>query len=109
MEIMYPHRKGGHKKVPWITGKENEESSLRQNYIEKSYGCSPPKALFHALLPGSLTVEAALALPIFLFAMIMILFLFRMMQVQYLVGNSLDRAAAEASLFADFPKKRRKI
>lgn len=102
---MYPHRKGGHKKVPWITGKENEESSLRQNYIEKSYGCSPPKALFHALLPGSLTVEAALALPIFLFAMIMILFLFRMMQVQYLVGNSLDQAVAEASLFGGLSQK----
>ena len=47
----------------------------------------------------------ALAIPIFLFAMIMILFLFRMMQVQYLVGNSLDRAAAEASLFGGLSQK----
>ncbi len=91
--------------MPWITGKENEKSSLRQKYIEKSYVYSPPKALFHALLPGSLTVEAALALPIFLFAMIMILYLFRMMQVQYIVGNSLDQAAAEASLFGGVSQK----
>lgn len=91
--------------MPWITGKENGKSSLRQKYIEKSYGCSPPKALFHALLSGSLTVEAALVLPIFLFAMIMILYLFRMMQVQYIVGNSLDQAAAEASLFGSVSQK----
>ena len=94
--------------MPWIiTRKESKEFSLRhQNCKEKSYGIYfPPKALFHAFLPGSLTVEAALALPVFLFAAIMILFLFRIMQVQYIVGNSLDQAVAEISLMGRITEK----
>lgn len=93
--------------MPWITRKESEKFSLRHyNCKEKSYGiCFPPKALFHPFLPGSLTVEAALALPVFLFAMIMILFFFRMMQVQYIVENSLDQAVAEVSLMSTVSEK----
>lgn len=92
--------------MPWITGKDNEKNSLRQNSkIEKSYGDSPPKALSHVLLSGSLTVEAALAFPIFLFVVVMILYLFRMMQVQYIVGNSLDQAVAETVLLKGISQK----
>ena len=96
--------------MPWITGKENEKFSLRQQIKnEKCYGiiygahseCYSrfrPGALFHSSVSGSLTVEAALALPVFLFAAVMILFLFRIMQIQYIVENSLDKAVAEVSL-----------
>lgn len=94
--------------MPWkITRKESEKFSLRhQNCKEKSCGIYfPPKALFHAFLPGSLTVETALALPVFLFAATMILFLFRIMQVQYIVGNSLDQAVAEISLMGRITEK----
>lgn len=84
--------------MPWILRKENEKISLSQMCQENKKGLSPPKALPHALLPGSLTVEAALALPIFLFAAIMVLYLFRVLQVQYIVGNCLDKATAEVSL-----------
>lgn len=93
--------------MPWITRKESEKFSLRhENCKEKSYGIYfPPKALFHAFLPGSLTVEAALTLPIFLFSMIMVLFLFRIMQAQYIVGNSLDQAVAEISLMGRITEK----
>ncbi|MCI8484162.1 MAG: pilus assembly protein [Lachnospiraceae bacterium] len=43
-------------------------------------------------------METALVLPIFLFAMVMVLYFFWVMQIQYVVGNSLDRAVAESSL-----------
>ncbi len=56
------------------------------------------EALSNALLRGRLTVEASLALPIFIFLMAMILFLFVMMRTQYLVGNCLDRAVSDVSL-----------
>lgn len=104
-------------KVPWITGKENEKHSLRQqNKKENCYGISHeaypechsrfrPGALFHSSVPGSLTVEAALVLPVFLFAMVMILFLFRIMQIQYIVENSLDKAVAEVSLMDEISEK----
>ncbi len=104
----HPERRD--EKVPWITGKENEKFSLRQQIKnEKCYGiiCGAhsecysrfwPGALFHSSVSGSLTVEAALALPVFLFAAVMILFLFRIMQIQYIVENSLDKAVAEVSL-----------
>ena len=93
--------------MPWITGKESGKISLRHPFRkEKSNRVSgPPKALFHAFLPGSLTVETALALPIFLFLMVTVLYLFRMMQVQYIVGNSLDAAVAEVSLMGRISEK----
>lgn len=89
--------------MPRITGKESKKISLRHNgFSEKNFiRFYEPEALFNALLKGSLTVEAALALPVFLFAMAMILFLFGMMQTQYIVGNSLDQAVAETVLARD--------
>ncbi len=93
-------RKGGHGKVPWITRKESGKNSLRHLFrkVKSNRVSYPPKALSHAFLRGSLTVEAALALPIFLFLMVTVLYLFRIMQVQYMVGNALDAAVAEVSL-----------
>lgn len=93
--------------MPWITRKENGKNSLRHLFHkEKSNRVTyPPKALFHAFLPGSLTLEAALALPIFLFLAVTVLYLFCMMQVQYIVGNSLDAAVAEISLMGRVSEK----
>lgn len=94
--------------MPWIIRKESEKISLSQIDKENYKGKSPPKALSHTLLSGSLTVEAACVLPIFLFAAIMVLYLFRVVQVQYIVGNSLDKAAAEVSLMGRVSEKEAK-
>lgn len=86
--------------MPWIIGKEKERISLRQKVFQQRkcriFPCV--KALFQSPFPGSLTVEAALVLPVFLFAMTTILYLFWMMQIQYITKDSLDKAVAEASL-----------
>lgn len=91
--------------MPWNLGKENENISLRHKIRKKRNREIPwPKALFHAPCyfaehrRGSFTLETALVLPIFLLAMVMVLYLFWIMQIQYIVGNSLDRAVAESSL-----------
>lgn len=82
--------------MPQIIGKENGKISLRHcSFIKKK------EALFPALPKGSFTLEAALSLPIFLFAVGMLLYLFIMLQIQYIVGNSLDRAVAENALLRD--------
>ncbi len=75
--------------MPQIIGKENEKISLRH------YSFKRMEALCHTLPKGSLTLEAALSLPVFLFAVGMVLYLFLMLQIQYTVGNSLDQAVAE--------------
>ena len=81
-------------KVPQNKRKENGKTSLRHSGLA-------PEALFHTFLEGSLTVEAALSLPIFLFAVSMALYLFVMLQVQYVVGDALDQAVAGAALLRD--------
>ncbi|MEY8515770.1 hypothetical protein AALC25_02340 [Lachnospiraceae bacterium 29-84] len=75
--------------------KDHRKISLRQTRFRKQ------EALFHTLQSASLTVEAALSLPIFLFAAAMTLYLSVMMQVQYCVKDSLDLAVAEASLLRE--------
>ena len=57
--------------MPQITGKEKKIISLRQKcFTEKEIGeGSPYEALSHVLLRGSITVEAALTVPLFLFAL----------------------------------------
>lgn len=89
--------------MPQITGKESEKISLRHNGFKGKNLKSNirTEALFHVLLRGSMTVETALTLPIFLFAMAMILFFFVVMQIQYIVGNSLDKAVAETALLRE--------
>lgn len=86
--------------MPWIIGKESEKISLRQKvFRQRKCRCaSCLKALFQAPFSGSLTVETALVLPVFLFAMTAVLYLFWMMQIQYITKNSLNKAAAEISL-----------
>lgn len=93
--------------MPQINRKENKKFSLRYKVIkEKSYQkYFKLEALFHVLCSGSMTLEAALILPIFLFTMVMILFLFWMMQIQYIVGNSLAKAVAESSLISGISEK----
>ncbi len=87
--------------------KKNEKKKISLNCYgssgktERLHGNSRSGALSHALPKGSLTVETALALPVFVFAAAFVLFLFVMMQVQYIVGNCLDRAVAEVSLMRD--------
>ena len=80
--------------MPQIKRKENKYSSLKHNGLKSG-------ALFYSLRRGSLTVEAALVLPCFLFAMVTVLFLFRVMQLQYLMGEALDKAVAEAALLKE--------
>lgn len=89
--------------MPRITGKESEKISLRHNGFQgkKVKSNTTPEALFHVLLRGSMTVETALALPIFLLAMAMILFLFVVMQIQYIVGSSLDKAVSQTALIRE--------
>lgn len=86
--------------MPQIIRKEKKKISLRQSVLKgKSIGnIFPKEALFHALPKGSMTLEAALLLPLFLFAIAMMLSLFLLMQTQYIVGNSLDRAVADTAL-----------
>lgn len=103
--------------MPHRKGKENVKISLRHNgFTEKT------EALFYTLLNGrflrkgrrkdggiarraslggSFTLEAALSLPIFLFAVGMLLYLFVVMQVQYVVGSALDQAVAETALLRE--------
>ncbi len=80
--------------MPQNIGKENGKISLR-------HGGTLAEALFHTFLDGSLTLEAALSLPMFLFAVGMALYLFVMLQVQYAVGEALDRAVAETALLRE--------
>lgn len=90
--------------MPHIIGKEKKRISLRQiNYTGKSIrGHLPRETFFHALLPkGAMTLEAALVLPLFLFAVSFFLSLFLMLQAQYNVGNALDRAAADTALLRE--------
>lgn len=93
--------------MPQITGKEKKIISLRQKcFTEKEIGeGSPYEALSHVLLRGSITVEAALTVPLFLFALTIVLSLFLMMQVQYTVGNALDCAVAETVLLKQSSEK----
>lgn len=86
--------------MPQITGKEKKIISLRLKcFTGKKIGeGSPAEALSHVFLRGSITVEAALTVPLFLFAAAVVLSLFLMMQVQYTVGNALDCAVADTVL-----------
>lgn len=79
--------------MPQIRRKDNHRNSLRRDGFKGMAG-----ALFRPLHRGSLTVEAALVLPLFLFVMVTVLFLFRVLQLQYMVGEALDKAVAEAAL-----------
>lgn len=94
--------------MPCIIGKECEKISLRQKVFRQTkcrcFSCK--EALFQAPFSGSLTVETALALPIFLFAVTAILYLFWMMQIQYITRNSLDKATAEISLKSQVSAKK---
>lgn len=89
--------------MPQNTGKEKKIISLRQrNKKGKSIGKKISReALSHALSKGSLTVEAALVLPLFIFAAATILSLFLLMQTQYVVGNSLAQAVADAAVLGE--------
>lgn len=77
--------------MPQIYRKEKQKSSLKHNGLKVG-------ALFSPLAKGSLTVETALVLPWFLFAMVTVLFLFRGLQIQYIVGEALDGAVAQTAL-----------
>lgn len=80
--------------MPQIQRKEDEEDSLKRNGLKIRIG-----ALFCSVFEGSLTLESALVLPCFLFAMVTVLFLFRVLQLQYMTGEALDKAVTEAALF----------
>lgn len=86
--------------MPRRIGKKSKKNSLKNYcFVRKKARIIPEsEALSHALLKGSLTLETALALPVFLLVMITALFLFEVLQTQYIVGNSLDQAVAEISL-----------
>lgn len=86
--------KGGDERVPQIKRKEYKKSSLKRNGLKDG-------ALFHSLREGSLTVETALVLPWFLFAMVTVMFLFRVLQLQYMVGDALDKAVAQIALLQE--------
>lgn len=94
--------------MPQITGKDKKKISLRhRSFTEKEMeDISSKEALFHALPRGSLTLEAALVLPLFLFAVATLLSLFLMMQVQYTVGNALDGAVADTALLRKESEKK---
>lgn len=89
--------------MPRRIKKERKRISLRQFNIKGkiSRGILSWEALSHTLPKGSLTLEAALVLPLFLFAAATVLSLFLMLQVQYVVGNSLDLAVADTALLRE--------
>ncbi len=93
--------------MPRIIGKEKKIISLRQKcFTEKEIGeKSSSEALSRVLLRGSITVEAALTMPLFLFAAAVVLSLFLMMQVQYKVGNALDCAVSDTVLLKQHSEK----
>ena len=111
--------------MPRLKRKEKKKISLRQiSFKGKSIGgCFPQGALFHALpagraargisgrkiFRGSMTLEAALTLPLFLFAISAILSLFLMMQTQYIVGNSLEQAVADTALLREISPKEAEV
>lgn len=86
--------------MPQTIRKEKKKISLRQifNKGKSIGGIIPREALVHALPEGSVTLEAALVLPLFLFAVSALLSLFLLMQAQYIVGNSLDHAVSDTAL-----------
>lgn len=84
--------------MPQIKRKEYQKSSLKHNGLKTG-------ALLHSRRKGSLTVETALVLPWFLFAMVAVLFLFRVLQLQYMVGEALDKAVAQTALIKDATAK----
>lgn len=84
--------------MPQIYRKEKQKSSLKHNGLKVG-------ALFSPLREGSLTVETALVLPWFLFAMVTVLFLFRGLQIQYIVGEALDKAVAQTALIKEITPK----
>ncbi len=79
-------------------GKEKNLSQAGQFYKKLCRGNFPKEALFHVLQDGSLTLETALVFPLFLFAAATMVSLFLMMQVQFTIGNALDRAVADTAL-----------
>lgn len=95
--------RGGDERVPQIKGKEKQKSSLKHNGL-KIKVTTRNEALFHSLQKGSLTVETAFVLSWFLFVMATVLFLFRILQLQYKVGEALDKAVAEAALLRESPE-----
>ena len=110
---------GGDKKVSHILGKEKKNSlkqrnikrrngwdSIKRNTKRKNGGDSLKETLFYVLFPGSVTVEAALVLPIFIFATVTVLSLFLIMQTEYVVTNALERAVAETALLSEPSEKK---
>lgn len=89
--------------MPHKIRKERNKISLRHIYMKgkNSEEIFSWEALFYALPKGALTLEAALVLPIFVFAAVTILSLFLMMRAQYIVGNSLDLAIADTALLRE--------
>lgn len=81
--------------------KEERKNSLRQRKGKSFINQIRQEALLNALRKGSITVEASFVLPMFLFVMVMVLFLFRILQIQYIVGNSLDTAVSRAALLRE--------
>lgn len=82
--------------MPQTTRKECKYGSLKQNGLKNK-----DEALFSSLQQGSLTIEAAVLLPLFLFTMATVLLLFRVLQLQYMVGEALDKAVTEAALLRE--------
>ena len=85
--------------MPQIKGKEDKNSSLEHNGLKNG-------ALFCFFSRGSLTMETALILPLFLFAMVTVLFLFRVLELQYIIGEALDKAVAEVALQREEPPQK---
>lgn len=93
--------------MPQNIGKE-KKGSLRQIYFKRKprgQG-SPGEALFDVLLRGSMTLEAALIFPLFLFSAAALLSLFLMMQTEYAVENALNRAVSDTALLGEMPEQR---
>ena len=88
-----------HKRKKKQKRKETEKISLKRC----GFRYRPKKeALFYAVpdkkVRGSLTVEAALSLPLLLAVMAAVLFLYDVMQVEYAVENALEMAAAKTAV-----------
>lgn len=76
---------------------ENNKKIRKISHIHKENPQGVPQS---TLLSGSLTVEAALVFPLFLFGMVTILFFFRVLQVNQMTQEALIRTGSFLSLEA---------
>lgn len=92
-DVLFIHHT--HKLLKSVNKKRKEEGSLKQLLHRKQIRNPSKKRTSVCTLQGSLSIEAALALPLFVFAMVCVLYLFEIMATQTVIKSALHSAAKE--------------